>query len=142
MKDKKTILILLTIMIAVSCTFIYQKSRQIKEPDVEQKNDIDNKEPEMTTLTDEEIKQIIIDTYFKKENSTITDYRFQSITINNITDELREELKYEKTDVLALVEYETQRNNEEEWIKENQSCFILRKGEDGKYFVYKAGSGW
>ena len=99
-------------------------------------------EPELTTLTDEEIKQIIIDTYFKKENSTITNYRFQSVTINNIDDELKNELNYKKEDILVFVEYETQRNNEEEWIKENQNCFIIRKDENENYFVYKAGSGW
>ena len=31
MKDKKTILILLTIMIAVSCTFIYQNRKKQQE---------------------------------------------------------------------------------------------------------------
>lgn len=142
MRDKKTILILLTIMIAVSCTFIYQnRKKQQENPNIEI-DDNKNMEPELTTLTDEEIKQIIIDTYFKKENSTITNYRFQSVTINNIDDELKNELNYKKEDILVFVEYETQRNNEEEWIKENQNCFIIRKDENENYFVYKAGSGW
>jgi len=142
MKNNKVIIILLAIIVVLSCTMIYQKTKKV-EPQTPETEDIEVPEEITTdTLTTEEIERIVIETYLNRENSGITNYRIQSITINNVSSELKEELKYEETDVLAFVEYEVQKNNEEEWIKENQNCFILKKDENGNYFVYKVGSGW
>ena len=148
------LLIGLTIYVVADKVTDHEDKNSVSEKASDSANDAkeesSNKEVTQNEKTDDETSNVssiptesdvkkLMTAYIK---DSYVDYRINSVSFDNNTKEFKEMIHEDQDHVLAYVDYDVIRDENQGWIKANQAHCILVKDSNGSYYVSKCGSGW